>query len=356
MNTQEKKLRPFINRFHVGGRVLKTALAVTLAIYFTQLIGMERVTLAAIVALLTVQRTFYHSLLQSIGKLGSVFLGVILGTIFGYLFGVTPLAYGLVTLIMILLCLQLQWQDHIVLATVTAITVIFSGAADLKVYSLEQMLTALLGAASALVINYLFTPNHSQEVVNRLLKVETNLRQAIDFIIKEILEPGCDDTDFKEKVLLLQKEIAEGADVAKLLREEQRFMINRQTPSDRYRQAFHIFSSQLDRLEEMHKLARRMPVEVPQALPLVKLFRIVQAIQFNRLRGKRATYPIFEKAIENLDQRFAAMELPKSREEFISRASLFHLYQEIKRYYRRTQKIAAVISKEKGQLPLKKTP
>ncbi|MEW5785948.1 MAG: aromatic acid exporter family protein, partial [Bacillota bacterium] len=64
-----------MNRFHVGGRVFKTALAVTLAIFLAQQFGLERVTLAAIIALLTVQRTFFHSLVQSLVKLGSVLIG-----------------------------------------------------------------------------------------------------------------------------------------------------------------------------------------------------------------------------------------------------------------------------------------
>ncbi len=117
-----------MNRFLVGGRVIKTALAVTIAIIIAQQLGLERVTLAAIVALLTVQRTFFHSLQQSLAKLGSVLLGGGLGATFSYVFGVSPLGYGLVTLAAIYICLQLHWQDHIILTAVTAITVIFSGS------------------------------------------------------------------------------------------------------------------------------------------------------------------------------------------------------------------------------------
>ncbi len=80
-----------MNRFLVGGRVLKTALAVTLSIIIAQQLGLERVTLAAIVALLAVQRTFYHSLQQSMAKLGSVLIGGVLGATFSFVFGVSPL-------------------------------------------------------------------------------------------------------------------------------------------------------------------------------------------------------------------------------------------------------------------------
>jgi len=332
-----------MSRFHVGGRVLKTVLAVTLAIFFAQQLGLERVTLSAIIALVTIQRTFYHSLIQSLSKLGSVLLGGVLGTIFGYLFGINPLAYGLVTLLSILICLQLHWEEHIILTAVTAISIIFSGALSLEVYFLEQIFAALLGAVSALGVNYMFTPNHKQEVIRRLLKTDRDLSRLIDCIIKVVKEPGCIDEEFAEQISPLRKDIQEGNDIAKLLREEQRFMINRETPSDRYRQAFHILNSQLERLDEMYTFARQMPVEVPQAMPLIKLLRIMQKVQYKKLRNKKAAYAKLENILENLDRYFADLEMPCSREEFVSRASIFHLFQEIKRYYRRTQKIPYVI-------------
>lgn len=339
-----------MRRFLVGGRVLKTALAVTLSIVIAQQLGMERVTLAAIVALLTVQRTFYHSLLQSIAKLGSVLLGGVLGTAFSFMFGVSPLGYGLVTLAAIYICLKLQWQDNIILTAVTGITVIFS-AVDVAplTFSFEQILTALLGAVCALAINYLFTPNHRKDVLEKLAKAEEGLRRAIDFIMLEMLEPGSDDAGFRKDIKKLENLVAEGLEESKLLREEQRYIITRETDSDRYRQAFHIFKSQLKRLEEMHKLARRMPIKVPQAAPLVQLFRIVQKIQKRRVEGKDSHYQEVDRLMEKLERSFADMDLPKSRDEFISRASLFHLFQEIQRYYRRMQDMPASIFSSQPQ-------
>lgn len=332
-----------MKRFLVGGRVLKTVLAVTLAIALAQYLGMERVTLAAIVALLTVQRTFYHSLVQSLAKLGSVLLGGTLGAGFSYIFGMTPAAYGLATLAAIYLCLQLRWQDHIVLTSVTAITVIFSANGMPLSFSLQQILTALLGAACALAVNFLFTPNHRKDVIGKLDDAARSLGRAIDFIMLEMLEPGCDDKVFKEEVANLDALINEGLDLSKLLREEQRFIVNRETDSDRYSRTFYIYQSQLKRLEEMHKLARRMPIRVPQAAPVAQLFRIVQKMQYRRVAGKRNHYRQVDRLMERLEESFSTMDLPKTREEFVSRASLFHLFQEIKRYYRRMRQIPTAV-------------
>ncbi len=333
-----------LKRFPVGGRVLKTALAVTLAIFIAQQLGLERINLAAIVALITVQKTFYHSLLQSMAKIGSVLIGGVLGTTFSYFFGLSPLGYGLVIIAAIYICLQLQWQEHIVLTAITAITVIFSSNGDTAplLFSIQQIFTALLGALSGLLFNYLFTPNHKKEVVQKLLKAEEGLRRAIDFIMRELLEPGCNDEPFREEVSSLNQIIEEGLESSKLLQGEQRFIINRNTDSDRLYKTFLIFKSQLSRLEEMHNLARRIPVRTPQAAPVIQLFRIVQKMQYRAVSGRKNHFAMVDRLLKKMEDSFADTEPPQTREEFISQASLFHLFQEIKRYHRRMREAPAV--------------
>lgn len=325
-----------MTRFRIGARVLKTTLAVILAIFFAQLLGLEeRLSLAALVALLTVQKTFYHSLRQSMATLGAVLLGGLLGTGFGYLFGITPLAYGIVTLLGILICHKLNWQNQTVLTTLTAIGTIFSGAASLGFHSLLQILTALIGGGCALLVNYLFLPNRRKELNNRIQRVENGLRQEIDTVIKEIEQPGSYAKEFKGQYTRLKQEIEEGLEEAGLLWEEQRFAISREISSNYYSQLFYFFNSQLESLEEMYRLARRMPQHVPYSFYLVKVLKIIQKIQARKRIGKKCSYSVFERAMANMDERFAALELPRNREEYIGRAALLHLFQEIKGYHRR---------------------
>ncbi len=334
-----------MKRFHIGGRILKSTLAVTLAIFFAQQVGLgDRVSLAALVALLTVQKTFYHSLKQSLATLGSVLIGGLLGTALGFTFGVTPFAYGVAVLIGILLCTKLRWYDQTILTTLTAIGTIFSGAASLGVHSLLQITTALMGGVFALVINYVFNPNYREELVRRILQIEEDLSRLVDFIIKELQDLGCSDEEFKKQVSCLKKKIEEGFEIAGLIRGEPRF-ISRKAPSDHYYQALQIFNIQLYRLEEMHMLAQTMPVEMPQASRLVRLLRIVQKIQYRKLRGKKTRYARVEYAMDNLEKMFTVLEMPCSREEFVSRASLFHMLEELKRYYRRTLGLPDILNR-----------
>ena len=191
------------------------------------------------------------------------------------------------------------------------------------------------------LFNYLFTPNHKQEATEKLLQAEEGLRRAIDFIMLEMLEPGRSEEPFQAEVENLDRIIEEGLEVSKLLQGEQRFIVNRDTDSDRYYKTFLIFKSQLSRLEEMHNLARRIPVRVPQSAPLVQMFRIVQRMQFRALSGKRNHHELVDRLLDKMEDSFSKTEPPQSSQEFISQASLFHLFREIKRYYRRMQEAPA---------------
>jgi len=332
-----------LQRFNVGGRVLKTSLAVTLTIYILQSLGVERVTLPAIVAMVTIQRTFYRSIMQSLARLGGILLGAGIGILLGILLGSTPLVYGLAILIIIWGCLQLNWQDNILTSSVVAIGIISSNALNLPLYSLQQVLSALLAGIVSLAINFLFTPNHRQEVKDRLLCVEGAFCKMLGAVAQEMCHPGTKYQDFNQEAELLRAEIQAGLEFSKLFREEQRFNLSRETLADQYRETFRIFASQLDRLQEMHLLATRMVIEVPQAESLAKLLHILMKTQKRQLTGKKIPYALLDRAITSLENTFVHMALPTTREEFVSRSSLVHLFKEIKKYYIRIRQMPPVL-------------
>lgn len=330
-------------KFHVGGRIIKTSLAVGLSIFIVQSLGIERVSLAAIVAVVTVQRTFYRSLVQSAARMGSVLVGALLGTVFGLLLGATPISFGLVTMAVILVCLQLNWQDNIVVTAVVAIGIVSSQAGNLLIYSLYQSLSALIGAVVALSINMLFAPAYQMDVQQKLEEIEESLRELINCVSQEMLHPDHHADDFPERIHELQEKIKVGLAVSKLFREEQRFNLHKETQADRYREAFRLFDSQSERLLEIHKLARRMVMEVPQAVPIARLLQTVGKAQKRQLRGENMHIQLIDRAITDLELNFEHMELPITRAEFITRSSLVHMFREVKQYYRKTKNLPAVL-------------
>lgn len=317
--------------------MLKTALAVTLAVSLAQSLGMERISLAAIVAVVTVQKTFYHSVLQSVAKVGSVLLGALLGTGLGALLGNNPLSFGIVTILAIVICLQLKWQDQIPITLVTAIYLISFPADGFQVVTVvEQFLLAFLGAVSALGVNYFFTPNHNKEIASLTMQIDQELRSMLQEIARRIADPAEKmGSSLSERTTRVRREIARGLEIAKLFREEQKFHFSEDSLSDKYRTAFRTLDALAESLEEMNRLSKRINTAVPQAIYLVKLLRILEKTQENALRGRKNHYKLLDEALENLQLFYDRMELPTTREEFISRASLYHIFQEMIKYYKR---------------------
>lgn len=331
-------------KLHVGGRVLKTSLAVGLSVFVVQSLEFGDVTLAAIVAVVTIQRTFYRSLLQSAERLGSVLLGTLLGTLLAVLLGATPLSYSLVTLVVILACLRLNWQENIVVVTVVAIGVMASPAENLPLYSFEQFISALIGAVVALGVNFMFAPSHQNAVLTKLAGLEVLLQQLMDLVAEEILHIETRYENLEQKVEDIMQEINLSLELLKLFREEQRFNILGEKMADEYQETFRYFATQTERLLEMHYLAKNIINDLTQAEAITRLLRIIKQVQCRRLRGKNVHDRLLDRVIENLDASFAEMEMPRDKVELMTRSAFIHLYQEIKRYYLRTKKLPQVFS------------
>ncbi len=326
---------------HLGGRVLKTGLAVAIAVSIAQALGMDRVTLTAIVAVVTVQKTFYHSLLQSIAKVGSVLMGAILGTTLGALIGNNPFTFALVTILAIVFCLKMKWQEQIPITLVTAVHMIsYLGGSFQWVTFAEQIFLAFIGAVSALGVNYFFTPNHNQEIRSIIKEIDLELRKMLDEIASRILSPESNqDQNFTDRCEILREEIHQAMETSKLFREEQKFHFADDTMADKYRDLFRIYERFLEYIEEMYRLSKRMNVSVPQAEYLAKLLRILSKAQQRALKGRNIHYTIIEQGIEDLESIYENMELPTTRDEFVSRAALFHIFKEMKRYFKRIKNL-----------------
>ncbi len=316
-------------------------MAVTIAVFIAHNLGYEEVTSAAIVALFTVQRTFYHSLLQSLGKVGSVLLGGMLGTVLAVILGGHALTFGLVTLLVIVLSLNLKLHSHIPIALVTAVLMIAPQADTFQTTIIfEQVLLALIGAVSALGINYFFSPNHKQKLKCKVEGIDKDVRSLLNELAHYVQHPPeTIDSSFIDRLEQMRTEINRGIEMSKLFQDEQKFQSTDNTLADIYRLQFRSFEYFIDCIEEIYHLTVRMTIEVPQSEQIAKLFRILEKMQKNALQNRRAPYRLVETAIGNLEKQYDEMELPRTRDEFKSRASLFHVLQELKRYYKRIKKL-----------------
>lgn len=142
----------------LGARIFKTGIAITLALWITELIGVPNPLIAGIVAIFAIQPTIYRSFLTIIDQLQGNVIGAVLATAFGLLFGPSPLIIGFTALIVITLNLKLKIEHTIPITLVTVIAILESPGDNFLYYAFLRTSAVAIGVLSAFVVNFLFFP------------------------------------------------------------------------------------------------------------------------------------------------------------------------------------------------------
>jgi uncharacterized membrane protein YgaE (UPF0421/DUF939 family) len=173
----------------IGARVLKTGLAVAIAFWFGQLVGLESPLIAAIAAIFTIQPSIYRSWMQVLEQVQSNVLGAIIAIGAVFLIGNTPISVGLVCIGVILLCIRLKTEETISLTLVTVV-VIMEAQGQGWMLAWDRLAAILTGMASAFAVNVTIAPprhrsrflKHIQETQALLSRL---LRTAVSNELKE---------------------------------------------------------------------------------------------------------------------------------------------------------------------------
>ncbi|WIV20694.1 aromatic acid exporter family protein [Paenibacillus polygoni] len=140
-----------------GARVLKTGIAVTLALYVSMLLGIDQSPVgAAIAAIFAMQPSIYRSWRYFLDQLQSTTLGAIVALVGGMIFSNEPIAVGAACILVISICLKLNMGDTIGLTLVTVVS-IMEASGDWN-YALNRFLLTLVGIICASVINVTVSP------------------------------------------------------------------------------------------------------------------------------------------------------------------------------------------------------
>lgn len=141
----------------IGARMLKTGLAVVLAIYISELFGFGTPLIATVAAIFTIQPSIYRSWRQVQDQIQSNIIGAAFALGAAYALGVTPISVGIVCVAVILLNIKLKTTSAIGLTLVTVVAVM-DGHAEGWRFALERFAMVLTGIISAFLVNVLVLP------------------------------------------------------------------------------------------------------------------------------------------------------------------------------------------------------
>ncbi len=181
-------MKKFLKRIPFGPRMLKTAVAVILAVLLIRLFDTEPLSVfyAAFGALIAMDTTFSKSLMQGLTQL----IAVLAGTVFGYLSvllfpELTPAwVVGLGVLLLIFLCHSLNLSFTISLSCIVFLSACLTPTDNLLHDSFLRLRDTSVGVGIALLVNITIRPYNNKK---RILSLLGSLRDQIPKDVEQLV-------------------------------------------------------------------------------------------------------------------------------------------------------------------------
>lgn len=212
----------------VGPRVIKTGVAVALALYITQWIGLEPPVFAAIAATFTIQPSIYRSWKQVLEQFQANTLGALIAIASIYLFGNNPIVIGLVTIIVIIISLKLKMESSISLTLITVLIMMSSHEFNGILTAANKFIIVLVGMGSAFLVNLIISPPNFNK--NFTEKMDSSFR-TMSLLIRTAISNELTEKSFQDQWSQLRKDIAKLEELYKIL-DEERKKISKVKPFD----------------------------------------------------------------------------------------------------------------------------
>ncbi|MFC5407260.1 FUSC family protein [Cohnella soli] len=187
----------------IGARVLKTGLAVAVALWVGSLVGLDSPLIAAIAAIFTIQPSIYRSWKQVLEQVQSNVLGAAIAIGAVSLIGNAPIVVGLVCVGVILLCIRLKTEDTIALTLVTVVVVMEAQGQGWTV-AWDRLQAILVGMASAFAVNVIIAPPRHR---NRFVKQVEETQALLSRLLRTVVSNELKENVYREEQLLLRNKL-----------------------------------------------------------------------------------------------------------------------------------------------------
>jgi uncharacterized membrane protein YgaE (UPF0421/DUF939 family) len=198
-----------------GARMLKTGIAVTLALYLSSWLNLSPPVIAAVAAIFAMQPSIYRSWRYFLDQIQTNTLGAIIAMLAGYYFSNEPIAVGLVCIVVIMVCLKFKMGDTIGLTLVTVISVM--EASGQWEFALNRFSLSIIGIISAFLINILIMPPKPKKQLSGQIQ---GIFDQMSLLLRTSISDEMKENIFKDGKNNLESEISNLSDKYSLFEEE----------------------------------------------------------------------------------------------------------------------------------------
>ncbi len=308
--------------FWWGSRVIKTAVAVTLAVMLAHILKLDQELSAGILAILGMDVTIRRSWRSATARLFASLISLMVAAGIFLIAGFGPWSLGLFVLVCYPLLVRYGLRDGIVTASVIVFHLYANKTVTLSLLVNETLLL-IVGLGIATIINMVYVPNAEEELVkfrNEFERQLSELFQLLSFHLRqyqaEVDRPKSDLNQFVDPI----NEVLEQG-----LNRAQQLIENTWWKDELgWQQYFQMRLQQMVHVQEMIDLVVTIPQFVPQATLFADVLeQLADDVQREYYVGETA------KHLHELELLFRKMALPETRAEFEARAALFELRREL---------------------------
>ncbi|WP_026690851.1 FUSC family protein [Alteribacter aurantiacus] len=183
----------------LGARILKTGLAVVMALYIATWLGFDTPVYAALAAVFAVQPSVYRSFMTILDQLQANVISAVLAVVFVLSFGHDPFVVGVVVVLIIAINLKLGKESIIPLAVVTAIIIMEAPSEDFISFASSRFLLIMIGVASSFIVNLIFLPpKHENHLFHKITAANEQIIQWIRLMTRHEAEYNTLKQDLKK--------------------------------------------------------------------------------------------------------------------------------------------------------------
>ncbi len=238
----------------LGARILKTGVAIVLALFLADLLNLPTTIFAGIAAIFAIQPSIYRSYLRIIDQTQGNIIGAVVAITFVLLFGHQLVMIGVAAVVIILIMNKLNLEKSTSMALVMMIAIMEIQDDAFLSYALLRFITVTIGVLSAFLVNLLFMPPKYET------KLFQSIYQAQDEIIRWTRLAGRQAAEriATKKAIANLKDLLTEIDQTYLLFKEERSYFKKTTRAKTrklviYRQMVTTSRSSYDLLKKLHQ-------------------------------------------------------------------------------------------------------
>ena len=304
---------------YIYNLAFKMAISATIALIIGKILGLQYATVGAVIAILSIQDTRKKALIIGYKRITACSIGILLSVILYSILGNSAISFGIFLLVLIPITSRINVQEGMVPAVVLS-THFLTASNITATLIINELLLMIIGIGVAGIANT-FMPSLEDKFKDDKEWIEEHYRIIIHKIAKSLITYSV-DIDEQKLMDEIEKRLYESKETAYKIVNNNFFK-----SSSYYTDYINMRITQFHIIKRMSVHFERFNIPVEQ-MKLMSDFTLCVSENIREINDCKELL----NDLEILRNEFKKMELPKSREEFESRAQLLQFLNDMEEF------------------------